>query len=328
VVGLLNDDAVASPEWLAAAVVVLADQSVAAVGPKVLFAWRFVEIRLDADPHFAPGDPRPLGRMISRVEVDGIPVSLAGIVGPGVYPLEQRVRGDVTQQWRWTSGTGAIFVPVPLDGKGAAVAVDGEPRPVVQLVELVSNAGCYLSAHGHGGDYGLAAPDDGTFDAPAEPFATTGAAMVATADTFARVGGFAGSFFAYYEDLDWCWRARLAGLRCVYDPGCTVRHVGGLSTGGPFSDRVRYLAARNRMHTLARNAPLPVVWSQLRSFTDRPPGMMQPILTRASVGLVERPRLARNWSVTPREVWAAWAGKDEGSEVRRPGRTAPRPGPR
>ncbi len=111
--------------------------------------------------------------------------------------------------------------------------------------------------------------------------------MVATAETFARIGGFAESYFAYYEDLDWCWRSRLAGLRCVYEPAGTVRHVGGVSTGGPSSDRVRYLAARNRMQTLARNAPLPLVWSQLRSPVDRPDsGMMGPILKRVSMGLV------------------------------------------
>ena len=68
--------------------------------------------------------------------------------------------------------------------------------------------------------------------------------MVVRAETFARLGGFAESFFAYYEDFDWCWRARLAGLKLGYEPSGVVRHVGGASSGGPASDRVRYLAAQ------------------------------------------------------------------------------------
>jgi GT2 family glycosyltransferase len=312
VVGLLNDDAVAGPEWLASAAVVLKDQEVAAVGPKILFAWSFAEIRLDTEPHFAPGDPRPLGRTIGRVKVGGVDVSLSGLRGSGVHRLERRLEGDVIRQWRWTSGTGPILVPMPEEGDGSGVTVDGEAVPVVRIVDLVANAGCYLSTNGHGGDYGFALPDDGTLDDPGERFGTTGAAMVATAATFARVGGFAESYFAYYEDLDWCWRSRLAGLRCVYEPAGTVRHVGGVSTGGPSSERVRYLAARNRMQTLARNAPLPLVWSQLRSPVDRPAsGMAAPILRRVTMGLVERRQLARGWSTSPQEVWATWAGKDE-----------------
>jgi len=313
VVGLLNDDAVAGPEWLSSAEVVLKDPEVAAVGPKILFAWSFAEIRLDTEAHFAPGDPRPLGRTICRVEVDGVGVPLGDLRGRGLHRLEDRREGDGIRQWRWTSGEGPIFVPIPEEREGSLVTVDAEAVPVVRVVDLVANAGCYLSTHGHGGDYGFALPDDGTFDTPAERFGTTGAAMVATAETFAQVGGFAESYFAYYEDLDWCWRSRLAGLRFAYEPAGTVRHVGGLSTGGPSNDRVRYLAARNRMQTLARNAPLPRVWSQFRSPTDRPAsGMMVPILKRVSLGLTERRQLARGWSASPQEVWAAWAGEDEG----------------
>jgi GT2 family glycosyltransferase len=312
IVGLLNDDAVAGGDWLASATVALKNQDVAAVGPKILLAPSFAEIRLDTEVHFAPGDPRPLGRTIGGVAVDGVHVPLGDLRGPGLHRLEQRLEDGVTHQWRWTTGAGPIFVPVPEEGDGSAVAIDGEEVPVVRIVDLVAHAGCYLSTNGHGGDYGFALPDDGSFDDPAERFGATGAAMVATAETFARVGGFAESYFAYYEDLDWCWRSRLAGLRCVYEPAGTVRHVGGVSTGGPTSDRVRYLAARNRMQTLARNAPLPLVWSQLRSPADRPAsGMAAPIVKRVSLGLAERRRLSRGWSASPRAVWADWAGRDE-----------------
>jgi hypothetical protein len=282
------------------------------VVPTPLPPWPFAEIHLDEEPQFFPGDPRPLARNIRQVEVDGVDVPLGGLQGPGIHRLEERVEGDVTLQWRWTTGSGPIYVPVPEEAKGAAVTVNGEPVAVEQLVDLVSNAGSYLSGRGHGGDYGFAAPDDGRFDAVAEHFATTGAAMVTRSETVARLGAFAESFFAYYEDFDWCWRARLAGLRLVYDPSAVVRHVGGASTGGPASDRVRYLAARNRMQTLARNAPLPVLWSELRSKVDRPEsGMALPLAKRVTQGLLERRSLARHRRREPSEIWRDWAGRDE-----------------
>ncbi len=202
---------------------------------------------------------------------------------------------------------------MPEEVEGRELVIDGQPVTPQRRVELINNAGSYLSANGFGGDYGFGAPDDGRFDLSAERFATTGAAMAARAETFARIGGLAESYFAYYEDLDWCWRARLAGMRCVYEPAATVRHVGGASTGGPASERVRRLAARNRLQTLARNAPMPVLWSQLRNSVDRPDsGMALPIASRVIRGLAERPRLTRTWSTTPADVWAAWAGRDEG----------------
>jgi GT2 family glycosyltransferase len=316
-VALLNDDAVAEPGWLASAGKALADPDVAAVGPKILFQSSFVELRFDEEPHFAPPDGRPLGRMIERVELDGRVVPLGGVRGSGVHGLERRGQGGTATEFRWTAGSGPVYVPLGEQESVSEVRVDGEPIPVVATLDLISCAGSYLSACGFGGDYGFGAHDNGAFDEPAERFGTTGAAMVARAETFERIGGLAESYFAYYEDLDWCWRARLGGLRFVYDPSAVVRHVGGASTGGPGSDRVRFLAARNRIQTLARNAPLPVVWSELRSPVDRPDsGMGLALAERVARGLLERRRLARRWVCPPGQVWQVWAGRDERWEIR------------
>jgi len=312
-VALLNDDAVAEPGWLASAAKVLADPTVGAVGPKILFPSRFAEIRLDEEPHYAPPDPRALGRTITRVELDGRPVPLGSLRGAGLHELEHEVGDGVERHFRWTAGSGPILIPLEGDAPPAPeVAVDGQPVPLARTVDVISCAGVYLSTEGHAGDYGFEAPDDGSFDQPAEHFAASGAAMVARAETFARLGGLAESFFAYYEDVDWCWRARLAGLRILYEPAGVVRHVGGASTGGPSNERVRVLAARNRIRTLAHNAPLPVLWREVRSPVDRPKsGMMWPLASAVVGGLVGRRRLRTARSGTPMDVWREWAGRDE-----------------
>ncbi|HEY3241165.1 MAG TPA: glycosyltransferase, partial [Acidimicrobiia bacterium] len=252
VVALLNDDAFAGDGWLKSATEALRDPTVGAVAPKLLLAWPHLEIRFDDEPWFAPPDGRSFGRQLWAVTVGGEDV-LPALFGPGVHRLEEADEDGRRSRWRWTSGREPFYVPLPAGADPDAVLINGE-RVEGRVVELVNNAGSYLSAEGHAGDYGFLAHDGPAFDEPADRFAACGAAMVVRAETLGRLGGFAGSFFAYYEDTDWCWRAQLAGLRVRYEPGTVVRHVRSVSTGPNLN--VKLLAARNRLHCLARNAPL------------------------------------------------------------------------
>jgi GT2 family glycosyltransferase len=310
VIGLLNDDAVAGPNWIEASGAALASASdVAAVVPKLLLARSFGEIRFDDAPSFAEGDPRPLGRCLYSVTAAGQD-RLAEAVGPGLHRLEAGPPGR--PQWRWTSGREPLYVPL-VDGSPNEVCCNGERVEVQAVVDLVNNAGSYLSAEGYGGDYGHETPDGGAFDEARDCFAASGAAMVTTADALQRIGPFAGSFFAYYEDTDWSWRAQLGGMRIRYEPGAVVRHLRGATTGGERSPRVQFFAARNRLLTLTRNAPLPVVATQLRAATRAPswPLIRRSLFRRVPGGLAQRRHLARKWRRSPEDVWAQWAGVGE-----------------
>jgi len=155
--------------------------------------------------------------------------------------------------------------------------------------------------------------DGGSFDQARDCFAASGAAMVTTADTLARVGPFAGSFFAYYEDTDWSWRAQLGGMRIRYEPAAVVRHQRGATTGGEGNPRVRFFAARNRLLTLTRNAPPAVVAAQLRAAPRNGswPLIRRSLVRRIPEGLAQRRHLARRWRRSPDDVWAEWAGVGE-----------------
>ena len=312
VVALLNDDAMAEPGWLAAAEKALADPAVGVVAPKLVFALPYAEIRVDDEPRCIGGDTRLLGRAIRSVTVGGVDV-LARLAGPGVHGIEHGELDGRVGSWRWSAGPAPIYVPLGPDDDDADVVIDGEVVPVARRVHLVNNAGSYLSTEGWAGDYGYLSPDDGRFDEKAERFGACGGAMVTRAETLAGVGPFAGSFFAYYEDVDWCWRARLAGLKALYEPAGVVRHVGGVTSGGPLAVSVRDLAARNRLLSLARNAPLGVVAGQLRrSLTGGVrPGLRRAVATRLPGALASRALLARRRAVPRREVWNRWAGADE-----------------
>jgi GT2 family glycosyltransferase len=80
-----------------------------------------------------------------------------------------------------------------------------------------------------------------------------------------RVGLFDEDFFAYYEDVDLGFRARLAGYRAVFEPAAVVRHhIGGTSKKLPgFS---RYHILKNVWFLYLKNMPGWVFWSQLPRF--------------------------------------------------------------
>ena len=312
IIALLNDDAVAGPEWIDAARGALADPTVAAVTPKVVLDGDFGEVILDDEPWHSPGDARPLGRQLHSVTLDTVEV-LEDLRGAGVYDTEYAIIDYVPARWRWTSGRQPFYVPLADAANPGELSVNGEPAPIGTTCRLVNHAGSYLERHGVAGEYGLGAPDDGRFDHGAERFGFSGTAPVFRAETLRRLGGLAPQFFAYNEDTDWCLRARLAGLRILYDPSATVRHRLSATSQGPRSPLVRFLAQRNALWCLVRNAPPDVarhvLWQRLHE--DPAPGLRRAVLTKLPWALWSRARLRRHWTTTPRVIWDRWAGADQ-----------------
>ena len=58
----------------------------------------------------------------------------------------------------------------------------------------------------------------------------TGASMIISRNSLAKLGGFAESFFLYFEDQDLCKRAANIGLACYHCTGATVEHSMGWKT--------------------------------------------------------------------------------------------------
>ena len=112
---------------------------------------------------------------------------------------------------------------------------------------------------------------------------------------------FAGRFFAYYEDIDWCWRAQLAGRRVVYNPAATVEHRHSASSGGQHRPWVRVMSERNRTLTMVRNGPRPLVAKALRDRTRNGPdgGVRAGIARLLPWALATRGQMERHWDVGP-----------------------------
>ncbi|MDR2018708.1 MAG: glycosyltransferase family 2 protein [Syntrophobacterales bacterium] len=65
-------------------------------------------------------------------------------------------------------------------------------------------------------------------------------------------------FFAYADDTDVGWRARLRGWRCIYAPSALAWHLHSASSG-TYSSLKAYLVERNRIWLQVKNFPFPLI---------------------------------------------------------------------
>jgi O-antigen biosynthesis protein len=73
--------------------------------------------------------------------------------------------------------------------------------------------------------YGYRQLDDGSCDQVMEPDYVTGALFVVDCPVFEAIGGFDEGFYpAYYEEVDYCYRAREAGFPVIYEPQAVAIH--------------------------------------------------------------------------------------------------------
>jgi len=96
--------------------------------------------------------------------------------------------------------------------------------------------------------------DRGQYDQEREVFWASGAAMFLRSSAFREVGGLDNDFFAHMEEIDFCWRLKLAGYKVMAYPQSTVFHVGG-GTLPKNSSRKTYLNFRNNFSLLFKNLP-------------------------------------------------------------------------
>jgi len=87
-------------------------------------------------------------------------------------------------------------------------------------------------------------------DGPSRPVASvSGAALLASARAFREVGGLCERFFLYMDDVDLCWRVRLAGWRVMFAPQAVVSHDYEFDKG----PRKWYWLERNRLWAVLSN---------------------------------------------------------------------------
>jgi GT2 family glycosyltransferase len=91
-----------------------------------------------------------------------------------------------------------------------------------------------------------------------EVFAGSGCASLFRKEMLEEIGLFDEDFFAYAEDTDLGWRARLAGWKAYYEPEAIVYHHHSKKFG-TYSSTKAFLVERNRIWVAWKNFPPPVL---------------------------------------------------------------------
>lgn len=128
--------------------------------------------------------------------------------------------------------------------------------------------------------------------------AVSGCALLVRCRAVEIIGLLDEGLFAYFEDMDWCLRARRAGFDNVLAPAARVLHLGHGSTGGA-SALSTFYSVRNHMVVAARQAGL-----------VRSPLVMFLVLAYHLAYLArsrERRRTEHLFALA-RGAWAAWTG--------------------
>jgi GT2 family glycosyltransferase len=90
----------------------------------------------------------------------------------------------------------------------------------------------------------------------AEVFSACAGAALYRKSILEEIGLFDENFFAYMEDVDIGYRARIHGYKNIYCPDAICYHVGSATSGSKYNAFKVKLAARNNIYVVYKNMPL------------------------------------------------------------------------
>ena len=94
------------------------------------------------------------------------------------------------------------------------------------------------------------------FERAVRVFSCCAGAAIYRMDILKKIGGLDEQHFAYLEDVDLGYRARIDGFENWYTPEAKVYHVGSATTGTRYNEKKVFLAARNTIFVIYKNMPL------------------------------------------------------------------------
>lgn len=121
--------------------------------------------------------------------------------------------------------------------------------------ELVDDAGDRYCALGWAYSRGKGKPAS-NYNKRVEIFSACGGAAIYRKSVFEEIGYFDELHFAYLEDLDIGYRARIYGYRNVYEPSAEVLHYGSASSGSRYNEWKTNLASANSVYLIGKNMPI------------------------------------------------------------------------
>lgn len=119
----------------------------------------------------------------------------------------------------------------------------------------IDSAGTYYNALGWAFAYGKDKKVE-NYQHARKIFAACAGAAIYRREVFEKIGMFDEKHFAYLEDVDVGYRARIAGYDNRYEPKAEVIHVGSAASGARYNEFKIRLSSRNNVYLLYKNMPL------------------------------------------------------------------------
>lgn len=96
----------------------------------------------------------------------------------------------------------------------------------------------------------------GIFNSPGKVFSACGGAALYRKAVFNQIGMFDENHFAYLEDMDIGYRARIYGYENRFEPEAEVLHAGSGFSGSRYNEFKTNLSSRNSIYLIYKNMPL------------------------------------------------------------------------
>lgn len=120
--------------------------------------------------------------------------------------------------------------------------------------ELIDDAGDYYCALGWAFACGKDRPKEG-YQKGRDVFAACGGAAILRRSILKKTGLLDENHFAYLEDIDLGYRARIHGYRNIYIPEAVVYHAGSGASGSRYNKFKVDLSSRNSIYLIYKNMP-------------------------------------------------------------------------
>ena len=122
--------------------------------------------------------------------------------------------------------------------------------------EFVDDAGDYYCALGWAYAWGKGKKDGNAYGHTRKIFAACGGAAIYRKKIFEEIGFFDEEHFAYLEDIDIGYRAKIYGYRNVFEPAAIVYHAGSAASGSKYNEFKVNFSSRNSVYIVRKNMPL------------------------------------------------------------------------
>jgi len=150
---------------------------------------------------------------------------------------------DAIASPRWMESTVSMFAAAPQVGIVASTSL------FLRNPRLINSLGGFMNLQGYPADQGLGEPLE-SFPPSREPLYAMGNGLVVRRALFQRLGGFDDTYKNYFEDADFCLRARLAGHAIALNESEPLLHYGGHSDKK--YSRKQMLTERHRIRTVLK----------------------------------------------------------------------------